>query len=112
MANPSKRKGDAAELEIARIITDLTGWNVRRALGAGRQDDTGDLYGIPSTTAQVKNYADQARAINEGLHDLERQQTNAGTTFGVVFVRRRGGRWIAVMDVPGWAIWAREAIEP
>ena len=109
MSNPSKAKGDSGEREIAKIITDLTGWDVRRALGAGRQDDVGDLYGIPDTTSQVKVYANVTRAINEGLHDLERQQTNASTTFGVVFVRRRGGRWIAVMDVPRWATYAREA---
>ena len=47
MTNPQKRKGDAAELEVARLVADLTGYPVRRKLGAGRADDTGDLDGIP-----------------------------------------------------------------
>jgi hypothetical protein len=112
VTNPAKRKGDAAELEIARVLHDLTGWPVRRKLGAGRADDTGDLDGIPDTVAQVKNYADPARAIREALADLEQQRANAGATFAVAFVRRRGGKWAAVMDIEQWATWAREATKP
>jgi len=107
--HPSKRKGDAAEREIAGILTDLLGVDVKRALGAGRQDDIGDLHGIADVTAQVKSYRDIARAINDGLDDLDRQQANAGTIFGVVFVRRPGNRWIAVMDIERWATMYREA---
>ena len=111
MTSPAKRKGDAAELEVARRIADLTGWNVRRKLGAGRADDTGDLYGIPDTTAQVKSYSDPARAIREGLIELEVQHANSGDTFAVLLVRRRGGKWAAVMTLDQWATWAREAID-
>lgn len=112
MAHPSKRKGDRAELEIARILSDLLGLDVRRALGAGRADDVGDLHGIPDVCAEVKNYQSIARAIDDGLADLEREQANASVPFGVVFVRRPGGgdRWIAVMDVPRWATYYREAM--
>lgn len=110
MTNTAKRKGDAAELEIARILADLTGWPVRRKLGAGRADDAGDLDGIPNTVAQVKNYRDVVRAINDAINDLPAQRANAGTTHAVAFIRRPGGRWIAVMDMPTWATWAREAL--
>lgn len=110
MTTPSKRKGDAAELEVARLIAELTGWNVRRKLGAGRADDTGDVHGVPNTTIQVKNYVDVARAIREGLVELEVQQANSGDTFAVLLVRRRGGKWAAVMSIAQWATYAREAI--
>ena len=43
MTSSSKRRGDRAELEIARILEDLLGYRIRRKLGAGRTDDTGDL---------------------------------------------------------------------
>jgi len=109
MTTPSKRKGDQGEREIAAILTDLLGVKVRRKLGAGRREDEGDLEGLPDCTIEVKSYADLARAINDGLHDLDREQANAGTTFGVVFVRRRGGRWIAVMDPARFATFYREA---
>ena len=112
MTNPQKRKGDQAEREIAAILTDLLGTKVRRRLGAGRQDDTGDLDGLTDCTVEVKSYADTLRAINVGLTDLEREQAHSGDTFGVLFVRRRGGRWIAVMDVPRFATFYREATGP
>jgi hypothetical protein len=109
MPHPSKRRGDRAELELAKAVADLTGWNVKRALGAGRAEDVGDLFGIPDTTAQAKDWKDVLAAINCGLQDLRRQQANSGDTFGVCFVRRRGGRWVAVMELDQWATYAREA---
>lgn len=110
MANPSKRKGDNAEREIAQILTDRLGYHVRRKLGAGRSDDAGDLDGIPDTAVQVKNYSDITRAIREGLESLEIQQRNALADHGVLFVRRPGGRWIAVMTVDQWCTLRREAL--
>jgi hypothetical protein len=110
MTNPQKNKGDSAEREIAALINSLTGWNVRRKLGAGRADDTGDLDGIPDTTAQVKHFKDVTRGIREGVDGLERQRLNAGTTHAVAFIRRPGGRWIAVMTLEQWTTLAREAL--
>ena len=109
MSNPQKAKGDSAEREIAAKLQMLLGYPVRRKLGAGRADDTGDLDGIPDTTAQVKNYRDIARALREGIDGLAVQQANAGTTHGVLFLRRTGGRWVAAMTVEQWATLQREA---
>lgn len=112
MTTPSKRKGDAAELEIAALLTGLLGFNVRRAIGAGRQDDTGDLVGIPDTTVEVKNYATVSDAINAGIPDLEREMQNSGHLFGAVLVRRRRARthrWVVVMPVETWATYVRES---
>lgn len=110
MTNPQKRKGDHAERELAKLLTDLLGFRVRRKLGAGRADDTGDLDGLPDCTAQAKNYADTMRAINQGLKDLPLQQANSGDKHAVLFVRRRGGQWIAVMSVEQWATTYRETL--
>lgn len=112
MSHPSKTKGDRAELELARSLADLTGWPVRRRLGAGRSDDAGDLDGLPDTCAQVKAYRDITRAIRETLDELPTQQANAGTTFGVGFVRRPGGRWFAVLTLDQLATLLREATRP
>lgn len=108
--NASKNKGDAAEREVAKELADRLGLPVRRKLGAGRADDEGDLEGVPDWTFEVKNYANLADGISEGLSDLEREQVNAGTTFGACLVRRRGGRWIAVMDLDGLATVVRETL--
>jgi hypothetical protein len=110
MTNSPKRKGDAAERELAKHLSDLLGFTVRRKLGAGRQDDEGDLDGLPDCTAQVKNYSDVLRAIREGLPGVEQQQRNAGTTHAVLFVRRRGGQWIAIQTLTQWVDTYRETL--
>lgn len=113
MAHPSKDKGDRYEREAAQLLADLTGWPVRRKLGAGRADDTGDLDGIPSTTCQVKGYpSDLIRAIRETLAELPAQQANAGTPFAAGLIRRPGGRWFAVLTLEQLAALIREATNP
>lgn len=109
MPHPSKRKGDRGEREIAHILTDELGIDVRRKLGAGRAEDTGDLYGLPGVTVEVKSYKVVVDAIRDGLDDLEREMRNSGDPLGVCFVRRPGGRWIAVMTVEQFCTWYREA---
>jgi hypothetical protein len=112
VSHPSKTKGDKAERELAAVLAELTGWPIRRKLGAGRMDDTGDLDGIPDTVAQAKAYRDITRAVRETLDELPGQQTNAAATFGVGFVRRPGGRWFAVLTLDQWATYARETGTP
>jgi hypothetical protein len=112
MANAAKRKGDAAELEAARLLAELTGWPVRRKLGAGRADDCGDLDGVPQTCVQVKSYADVQRAVRETLDELPAQQANAQATFAAGLIRRRGGNWFAVLTLEQLATLLREATGP
>lgn len=113
MTTPSKRRGDQGERDVAAILNHLLGTNVRRKLGAGRQDDQGDIDGLTDTCVEIKDYADTRDAISKGLDDLAREQLNAGTTFGVLFVKRRrsrdGHRWVAVMSMEQFAALWREA---
>ena len=78
MSHPSKRKGDKAELEAARILAEHLGLPIRRKLGAGRLDDEGDLEGLPDFTIEVKNYANVTTGVAAGLADSTREQANAG----------------------------------
>jgi hypothetical protein len=109
MANPSKRKGDRAELEIQGWFWNELGVKARRALGAGRKDDVGDIHGVPDTVISVANYADLDRAVRDKLPDLERQRENANATFAAMFVRRRGGHYVVVMTPEQFAALWREA---
>ena len=109
MTSPQAAKGARAERELASLLSDQLGVVVQRRRNLGTHEDIGDLI-VPGWTVEVKNYADLATGINVGLKDLEREQANAGTTFGVCFVRRRGGRWIAVMDLPQIATVIRETL--
>jgi hypothetical protein len=110
MANPQKRRGDAAELEAARIIHDLLGFPARRKLGAGRLDDTGDIDGVPDHVIQVANWVDVRAAAVQKPRGAEAQRHNAGATFAATFVRFRGGTWRVVLTPEQWATLVREAI--
>jgi hypothetical protein len=109
LSNPSKRKGDRAELEVQGLWRDHVGVPARRALGAGRKDDVGDIHGIPDTVVSVANYADIARAIREKLPDVEVQRRNAGALFAAMFVRKRGGGYVVCMTPDQFFVLWREA---
>ena len=88
MANSQKAKGDRAELEAAELLTDLLGTTVRRKLGAGRQDDTGDLDGVPDHIVQVANCADTAAAARVKPREAEDQRENAGAEYAATSLNR------------------------
>jgi hypothetical protein len=111
MTSSSKRKGDKAELEVQTMLRDQLGVPARRALGAGRKDDIGDITGIPDTTIQVANYASLDRAVREKLPELERQQANARATHAALFCRRIGGTWVVVLTPQMWFTLIREAVD-
>ncbi len=111
MTSASKRKGDTAELEVQAMIRENLGVPARRALGAGRKDDMGDIDGVPDTAVQVANWADLNRAVTKKLPTLERQMENAGATHGALFCRRRGGHYVVVLTPEMWFALMREALE-
>ena len=110
MTGSSKRKGDRAEIEAAEILHDLTGFPVRRQLGAGRADDVGDLDGIPDTVVQVASWSDALRAVREKPLEAEVQRERAGATFSATMVRLRGGVWRIVHPPELFATRASEAL--
>ena len=107
-ARGRKDKGSRAEREVAAILNDLLGVDVRRTL-AGHADDIGDLSGVLDATIEVKNYADIGRAVREGLDELLKEQANAGTTYGACFIRRPGGRYFVCLTPEQWADLYRDA---
>ena len=103
MVNKNKNKGDRAERDIAHRLTELLQQPIRRKLGAGRADDTGDIDGLDNWTIQVKDRKDIARTIREGMQQLADQQRNAQTDNGVLLIKQTGGTWLAIMTVEQWA---------
>lgn len=101
--NPQKRKGDSAEREAAELLTDLLNTPIRRKLGAGRQDDTGDLDGVPDHVIQVASWKDTAAAARIKPPEAEQQRINANTTHAATLVRFRGGTWRVVLTLEQWA---------
>ena len=132
MSNPSKAKGDRAELEVQALWRDHTGVPARRALGAGRKDDVGDIHGVPNTVVQVANRKDVAAAVRlkpleaeiqrahtgEWTHDLGNPDANGvypvkwvtpPVPFACTFLRLRGGEYRVVMTPEQFFTLWREA---
>lgn len=94
--NSSKRKGDRSERELCTLLSDLTGYNIRRALGAGRAEDVGDAFGLPGTVLQIADWKDVLRAVREKPLEADLQRERAGVDLAWTYVRLRGGVWRAV----------------
>ena len=110
MANPNKRRGDAAEREAAALIADLLGVPARRKLGAGRRDDTGDIDGVPDTAIQVVSRSSDvvAVAVVRKPVEADEQAARMGANLAATFVRIRGGTWRVVLTPEMWATYWRE----
>lgn len=108
--NAAKRKGDRGEREACALLSDLTGYNIRRALGAGRKEDVGDAFGLPGAVIQIADWKDVVRAVREKPLEAERQREHAGVDFAWTLVRLRGGVWRAVQTPAQMASTWREAV--
>ena len=95
--HPQKNKGDEAEREVAALLSELTGKTVRRKLGAGRTDDTGDIEGIPNFAIQVADWKNKNAACLQKPVEAEDQRINLGVDHAATFVRFRGGRYRVVL---------------
>ena len=114
MTSPQKRRGDRAELEVQGMCREELGLPARRALGAGRRDDMGDIDNVPNTVIQVVDWKDVRAAVRSKPVECEQQRLEAQRQtgehhFGATFVRLRGGDYRVVLLPEQWfALW-REA---
>lgn len=100
MTSAAKAKGSRWERDVVTYLRDNGFPHAERAYGAGRQDDRGDIAGVPGVVLEAKDCArhDLAGWISEA----RREQANAGAQYGVVVVKRRGhpaGRAYCVMEL-------------
>lgn len=109
MPSPSKRKGDRAELEVQGIFREHLGAG-RRALGAGRKDDIGDITGVANLVVQVADWKDVAQAVRHKPLEAECQRGNSGDDHACAFIRLRGGAWRVVMTPEQFFALYRDAI--
>jgi hypothetical protein len=89
----SRTKGQAGEREIAALIRDLTGWDVRRRVR--QHDGDSDLMGVPGWSIEVKR---RARALRSDIAAWWKQaveQAGAGD-WPVLFFRADRDAWRAV----------------
>lgn len=104
-----KRKGDRAEREVLALLRETLGDHITRTRLEGANDH-GDFAGLPDCAVQCKSWANIAAAITAGLKGAAEQKANAGLQWGCAWVRRRGGRYVVVMDADDWLSMYREAV--
>lgn len=110
MTASQRTKGQSGEREIAGIIADLTGWDVRRRVR--QHDGDSDLEGIPGWSVEVKRHKAAGRAeIGQWWRQTVQQATrvatdptNAATArisrlMPVLFFRADRDQWRAVWPV-------------
>jgi hypothetical protein len=107
--NRSTTKGATAERQAAALVSELLGVPARRALGAGRLDDVGDVWGVPHCAIQVANWTDVVQALRIKPPAADIQAMNAGVPLSATFLRLRGGEFRVAMTVDMWAKYYREA---
>ncbi|VWB07761.1 putative PDDEXK endonuclease [Burkholderia lata] len=94
MGMKSRMKGKVGEREIAAIVRDLTGWDVKRKV---RQlDGEADLEGIPLFSVEVKRHATATRAEVAAWWEQARNQGMAESKIPVLFYRKDRDDWRAV----------------
>ena len=94
MSGMSRTKGQTGEREIAAIIRDLTGWNVRRKVRQHEGDS--DLEGVPGWTVEVKRHAEASRADIARWWIQTSAQARKAVKLPVLFFRADRDQWRAV----------------
>ena len=104
MTSPQKRKGNSAELAVAKWLR-TWGWVHAERSRAGWTDDRGDIDGMPGVCIEVKN--EKRIDIPGYLAELDVEIDTAKAWTGAVIVKRRGSTnvndWYAVMPAKIWA---------
>jgi len=94
MSAMSRNKGKAGEREIAVLLADLTGCNVRRRVR--QRDGDSDLEGLPGWSVEVKRHAKATRATVAGWWNQAVRQAEADGGIPVLFWRQDRDEWRAV----------------
>ena len=89
-----RAKGASGEREIASIVRELTGWDVRRRVR--QQDGDSDLEGVPGWSVEVKRHRSASRGeIAAWWRQIVRQAERAAA-LPVLFFRVDRDGWRAV----------------
>lgn len=98
MAKMSRSKGARGELELAALLSEITGLDITRRCRRHGGDD--DLLGLPGWSIEVKRHADYTRAdLARWWRQAEQQSGNGERP--VLFVRRDRDEWRAIWVYTG-----------
>ncbi|CAE6768580.1 hypothetical protein R69619_03734 [Paraburkholderia nemoris] len=97
MGAMQRRKGGDGEREIAALVRDLTGWDVRRRVRQHEGDS--DLEGVPGWCVEVKRHARATRADVRGWWEQTVRQAASDGLLPVLFWRQDRDEWRGVWPV-------------
>lgn len=98
MTTANARKGSETERMVAKYLREQGFWMADRRLREGRQDDMGDIDGVPYTTIQVKYVA--SNRLQAWVTDTLKQRDTAGTPLCLLVVRTK------YRNIEGWDAYA------
>lgn len=94
MSGLSRRKGQVGERELAALIRDHTGWDVRRRVR--QHDGDSDLEGVPGWSVEAKRHARAAAGDIAAWWRQAVDQAQRAKALPVLFYRPDRGEWRAV----------------
>jgi hypothetical protein len=94
MSAMQRSKGQAGEREIAALIANLTGWQVKRLVR--QYDGDSDLDGVPGWSIEVKRHARAQRGDIAAWWAQAVEQADAAGLLPVLFFRQDRDQWRAV----------------
>lgn len=103
MPTANARKGSATERMVAKYLREQGFWMADRRLREGRNDDQGDIDGVPFTTIQVKYV--EANRYAAWVLDTIKQRDTAGTPLCLLVrrvPRKPVEQWEASMPTTGF----------
>lgn len=105
----SRAKGDRAEREVVKLLTEQSGFHVSRARTPGEAADCGDILGVPETVVEVKWRASVADSIRIGIPQALAAAERTGQPWATVWVRLPRGGYVVAMTPEHWLAMHREA---
>lgn len=94
MSAMSRNKGKTGEREVATLVCDLLGLDVRRRVR--QHDGDSDLEGVPGWSVEVKRYAGAARGDIARWWAQAVEQAQRAGLLPVLFYRQDRDQWRAV----------------
>lgn len=90
----SRNKGKAGERELAALLAQVTGHDVRRRVR--QHDGDSDLEGLPGWSIECKRYASASPALVATWWAQACRQARRTSTLPVLLYRLDRGQWLAV----------------
>lgn len=111
MGKSQREKGKRGEREVAALIRDMLGYEVRRRVRQHEGDS--DLVGVPGWSIEVKRHSTATRGMIRRWYRQALDQAKQTGEWPALFYRINHGQWwvvwpLSVVLTDGAALWDRD----